>query len=361
MSRHAHLFLVASLMTAMTASNLSAQCEGGAMPGTTYTQHTDCFNPSRALQWTLSVACLDACGEVWWTLPSKDGSVDGACNQPTWEFCSPQWYRYNYSNGMYAETSAFGAYLFAGCRLRDVPVTTAGDCPCAPPCEPEGGGGGGPKGPCSTPVPGETAVLSVRGPVPGDMDSIGAGLFSGRSEEVEGLRYVMEDWAVIGVDAWGGTRVLARGLDSGSWPLPAPKRFASLGGEYGLALEEPESIRLVIAPPFHPHNSRHIPRPSVAMPPARLDHRGDRVTAAVRIDVGEDRLVRDAKVLYSVGRLPSGIDLAAEVRDHLRVRYASEQQHRVIVFAIVDVESGMMYLRDSAVVLPLCCCYPLCK
>jgi hypothetical protein len=92
-----------------------------------------------------------------------------------------------------------------------------------------------------------------------------------------------------------------------------------------------------------------------------VPHHGERLTAAVRIDIDEDREVRDSRVLYAVGRLSEGIDLAEEVRDRLKVTYASAKPHRVVVYAVVDVESGEMQLRESQVVLPQCCCNPLCK
>jgi hypothetical protein len=262
---------------------------------------------------------------------------------------------------MYAETSAFATYLFAGCRLRDVPVTTAGDCPCAPPCEEADYPGHDRPGPCSQPVEVETAVLSLVGSVEGDLQSIGDGIFTKRIEDGDGVSFVMEDWAVVGWNARGAGEVLLLGAEARSADRPMPASYHGPRGGALRALAGPRSLGLLIAAPAHVDNRRRIPRPAVALVPGTVPHHGERLTAAVRIDIDEDREVRDSRVLYAVGRLSEGIDLAEEVRDRLKVTYASAKPHRVVVYAVVDVESGEMQLRESQVVLPQCCCNPLCK
>jgi hypothetical protein len=262
---------------------------------------------------------------------------------------------------MYAETSAFASYLYAGCQLRDVPVTTAGDCPCAPPCEEPHDPPYDKPGPCSQPVPVETTVLSLVGSLDGDLESIGESIFSKRIEDGDGVSFIMEDWAVVGVNAHGAGEVLHLDTEARSADRPMP---ASYRGPQRGALWAPEGSRglgLLIAAPAHRRDRRQIPQPTVALLPTKLPYQGERLTAAVRIDIDEDRSIRTAQVLYGVGGLPDGIDLAEEVRHHLQVTYASEKQHRVIVFAVLDVGSGEMKLRDSQVVLPQCCCNPLCK
>ena len=60
------------------------------------------------------------------------------------------------------------------------------------------------------------------------------------------------------------------------------------------------------------------------------------LTAAIRIDNNEDPEVRDSRVLYAVGRIGEGIDLAEDVRDRLKVAYASAKPHRQTVALELD-------------------------
>jgi hypothetical protein len=347
------------LLATLPTNEASAQCAGSATAATTYTQHFNCSSPGDALQWTLNIACLNGCGEVWWNIPPKDGAADGACDQYIRNFCSPKWYRYSYTNGMYAETSAFEAYLFAGCKHRDLPITTAGDCPCAPDC------GGEPDRPperCSVTPEVSTSTLVLSGTGSADLTALPSGFFSERREVVDGVSFIMEDWAVARVTAKesGSVRLLSVEGSSSTLLAPGPGTPVLSMRPAALGSNEPSAIALVIEKPVHPDNSRMIPIPRVELVPAALPYLGERVTAAVRIDLGEDRKIRESRVLYSTGPVPEGLDLAEHLRSHLRLRYASEKRHRVIVYGIVEVEAGRATLRDSEVVLPLCCCNPFC-
>lgn len=126
--------LAGAVVATVGAGEALALCEGSATAMTTETRHSNCVSPSDALQWTLNIICLDACGQAWYMPSGVSASVDGACDLITGNFCSPHYYRYSYTNGQYAETSAFPQYLLAGCRDAD-PVITMGNCPCAPACE----------------------------------------------------------------------------------------------------------------------------------------------------------------------------------------------------------------------------------
>lgn len=117
-----------------------AQCEGRATAMTVDTRHERCVSPSGALTWTLNIICMDACEQPW-TSTSRSGSADGACDIFTGNFCSPPYIRESYTNGMYAETSAYNQTLFAGCKDAE-PSISQGNCPCAPSCQQDTGSGG---------------------------------------------------------------------------------------------------------------------------------------------------------------------------------------------------------------------------
>ncbi|HSL84423.1 MAG TPA: hypothetical protein VLF66_16745 [Thermoanaerobaculia bacterium] len=345
-------------MVTLVAGELSAQCAGYATAATTSTQHFNCSDPKGALQWTLNVACVDGCGKVWWTLSPQNGSADGACDFLVRNFCSPEWYRYSYTNGMYAESSSWPAKLFGGCTLdKTNPVITDGNCPCAPDCgvEPVP-----PPGQCSESPEVTSSTLGLGETRSADLRELPSGFFSERREVVDGVRFIMEDWAVARVEARDSGAVRLLRVAASSSPLLGPKPSVLSMRPAALASENAEVIALVIEMPVHPENSRMIPTPVVELRPAALAYLGDRITAAVRIDVGEDRRIRDTQILYSSGLLPVGIDLAQHLESILQLRYGSEKGHRVIIYGIVEIDAGAARLRESEVVLPLCCCNPRC-
>lgn len=351
---------VICLAASLAPVELTAQCQGSATAATTSTQHFDCWNPRDALQWTLNIACLDACGQVWMTLSPQQGSADGACDQLIRNFCSPEWYRYSYTNGMYAESSAFPAYLLAGCKTdQEHPVITSGNCPCAPECG-EDGDPDLPRDRCFTTPGVSTSTLGLGGARSADLTALPSGFFSERREEVDGVRFIMEDWAVARVAARDSGTVRLLSVEGSSSALLRSETPVLAMRPATLASNEPQTLALVIEKPVHPDNSRMIPTPQVELAPAALPYLGQRITAAVRIDVGEDRAIRESRVLFSTGSFPGGFDLAEHLQRHLRLRYASEKRHRVIVYGIVEVEAGRATLRENEVVLPLCCCNPFC-
>lgn len=363
MSRPRVMAPILLLVATLGSEAASAQCVGLASAATTETlrQIDDCnlVNPDLkdALQWTLSITCLDGCGEVWTALPSRNGSADAACSVVPLNVCLPQWYRYSYTNGLYAESSAWNMTVFNGCQT-DYQTITSGNCPCAPECADDPGG---PViNPCSVTPPTEILVLELSETQQTRPPSIPPGFFSDRREVVDGIKYIMEDWAVLRLTAEeAGSTPLLR-VEEASSVRTATRSLEVVALDMASSFEEPESAVLLIEAPVHPDNSRMIPTPGVELRPTALPYLGTRVTAAVRIDVGEDRRVREVQVLYSTGTLPAGMDLAGHLRTNLQLRYGSEKRHRVIVYGVVDLEAGRVRLRTSEVVLPLCCCNPTC-
>jgi hypothetical protein len=363
MSRFNALFPMLLLGAALVAGDASAQCAGLASAATTETlrQIEDCdlFNPNLkgALQWTLSISCLDGCGQVWTTLPSRNGSADAACSVVPFNICLPQWYRYNYTNGLYAESSAWNMKVFNGCQA-DFQTITSGNCPCAPSCNNDPGG---PViNPCSVTPPTEATVLELTEATSSRAPTLSTDFFSDRREVVDGIKYVMEDWAVLRLagERAGSTRLIS--IEGSSSDRLASKRVPPGARGKATGSEESERIVLMVEAPAHPDNSRMIPPPKIELRPAAVPYLGPRITAAVRIDVDEAREIRDSRVLYSSDSLPTGIDLAEHLRTHLLFRYASEKRHRIIVYGIVDLEAGRVRLRENVVIVPLCCCNPVC-
>lgn len=356
------LAVLVMLEVVTMAAHAQTQCPGFAEPSTGYTATNDCSRAATALQWALTISCRDGCGQEWTTIGPYNGTASAACSSsgPGY-YCSPSWYRFNYKEGQTGETTAYnGAYsTLQGCH-KGAKTITKGTCGCAPDC-----GAEDPVPPpdqCSVTPEVSTSTLGLGGMRSADLTEMPSGFFSDRREVVDGVRYVMEDWAVARVDARepGSLRLLRVEASSSAHLGPTTPTPVLSVRPAALASDELQTVALVIEKPVHPDNSRMIPTPAVELRPAALPYLGERITAAVRIDVGEDRRIRDTQVLYSTGALPAGVELAEHLETNLRLQYASEKKHRVIVYGIVQVADGRAHLRETQVVLPLCCCNPKC-
>ena len=220
--------------------------------------------------------------------------------------------------------------------------------------DPPSPGGGGGTGTCSGPVTTDPQFMRIAGTVPTAIVDERTPLFTRRFEVVEGITYMMEDWAVVSFGRSSPGRPSPVRVERSSSPFFTPSR------ETKPLDQDVAGTALLIEAPAHQHNSRHIPTPEVRLRPAAIPYLGERVTAALRIDVGENRKIREIQTLHTVGRIPPGVNLSERIRSSLQVAYASNRQHRIIIFAVVDLTDGRMLLRESEVVMPPCCCIPTC-
>lgn len=375
MSRHDFPTAVVCCLAVLIPCGAWAQThEGTAIASTSSSRHSNCDNPSGALQWSFHVQCIDACGDVYDSHQAQ-GSADGYCFIRTFgsnTFCNPPWQYLNHTQGQYAITSAWPQkwVQFLGCANQDNPAETEVHCGMATECEeeedpppPPPDDPDDPPGPipCSVTPPVETDYLALTGQAQTGFEAMAESIFTGRIEEVGEFSYIMEDWELVGLDGSGAAPVVASGVEDELADHPVSVGSASMTAQASGPPQEPTSLGVLIASPVHPRNSRHIPAPGIGLRNTRLPYQGEGFRVAVRIDLGEDRVARDAQVLHALGQVPSELDLGREIASRLRVRYASARQHRVIVFAVADVDRhGMVHMRDSQVVLPLCCCNPIC-
>ena len=188
-----------------------------------------------------------------------------------------------------------------------------------------------------------------------DLDS--ASLFAGRIETVEGIPYLMEDWALVTYASDSRGRVSGTRVESSSSPV-----FELFGHGLGAALDEqpPTGKVLVVQGPIHPHNARHIQKPAIHLPPKAIAFLGPEGRAVVRVDIGENRRIRNIQILDVLGNLPPSIDLNRYVQEELRLVYASERDHRMIIYLVLRFANGRLEVVEQRVSLPLCCCSPLC-
>jgi len=118
------------------------------------------------------------------------------------------------------------------------------------------------------------------------------------------------------------------------------------------------STILVVQEAVHPHNSRHIAVPKVAplqfdagLPPSAAGQE-----AWFRAEVGKDGVV-DQVIILNRPSTFAAIAIHEQLREHLDIRYAGQERHRVVVFGSVRAdEDGRLRLRNPIVLLPRCCC-----
>jgi hypothetical protein len=118
------------------------------------------------------------------------------------------------------------------------------------------------------------------------------------------------------------------------------------------------STVLVIEDAEHPHNSREIPLPKVALidfdAGLPVDAAGQE--AWFRAEVGEDGVVDQVVLLNTPEAFASG-SIDERLRKHLSLRYADEKRHRVVVFGAVRADArGHLVMTRHRVILPKCCC-----
>jgi hypothetical protein len=236
-----------------------------------------------------------------------------------------------------------------------------------PPCIPDS------TPPCLTGLTGEEGLLPVVGGP--QLTLLPKAFFRlDRTDDRDGFRYLMEEWAVLAVDrapdgevigvealaasssAYASFRRDALVRDIADSDAPASSTRLELLGRGSLTsyLSPGRSVVLVVSAPEHPHNARWIPEPTPRLdaagwvpsgePPARV---------VVRADFAEDRSPISFEVLWTDRPLSrSELDL---LRAGLGLEYASEQRHRAVLFAVLRLGQDFEIERTHTI-LPQCCC-----
>ena len=270
-------------------------------------------------------------------------------------------------------TGGEGGACSACCYVDQTPLCTLYDagsffyCGCS--CEPNDGGAGG-GGPCgSMRLSSRTLVIgSDRGSELAE-NQLRFGLLE-KGDRREGselaehqLRFGLlhpgvrregsfnfEEWALVS-SAGDKTMVLnASTVEFANRVQDVAERFRPRGKD--------TSTVLVIEDAEHPHNSREIPVPEVALIDidAGLPVKAAGQEAWFRAEVGEDGVV-DQVILLNLPEAFASDSINERLREHLSLRYADEGRHRVVVFGAVRADAtGHLVMTRSRVVLPKCCC-----
>jgi hypothetical protein len=259
--------------------------------------------------------------------------------------------------------SANGTNCSACCYPDQRPHCTTFIIGTAPPhcscyCETIGGEGGGTGGETGCSVSeSRTSVMGVDRADRGAKTAEHQLLYGlSRSEKRRDGVYVFEEWAVISSE---GALVRASDL-----------KFATRVNEDGFRFRPrgkrgSNATSLVIEEADHPQNSREIPLPSVGPIDIDADYPAGLSGQEIwfRAEVGKDEVV-DQVLLLNVpddlvaGRFATELHLLnGEIGKAVRLRYADEGRHRVVVFGLLRANmEGHLVMVSSRVILPKCCC-----
>ncbi|MEM9554134.1 MAG: hypothetical protein AAGC60_07735 [Acidobacteriota bacterium] len=171
------------------------------------------------------------------------------------------------------------------------------------------------------------------------------------------LSYLMGEWALLSYQAPTGkanasvATVAASNYDFASAKQAELESVLSSGVPIKA---DGEQLTLVVGLPPHEANSRKIAMPELQVASARVPAGVAERKVLVRADFAEDHSLQGLDFLHdSVGAVPR--ELALHIEDSLALESASDEEHRVVVFALLSVGET---LEIDAVIpyLPKCCC-----
>lgn len=220
------------------------------------------------------------------------------------------------------------------CVRQNGTVVACRECvPPSPPCS----------GPLSEPVETRRITLRLAGAV--QRSEVQGEYQLDRTESVDGMSYLIDEWTIL--ERESGSEVTAIASSTTGFSRDVLKTVPTSQSSFA---------SLVIEGPVHPVNARHIRVPLVVWRDVAVDqYSGPPTWAAVRLDIGGNRLVREVEVLAASSVFPA-IDLAGLAQEGLDLAYFSEKEHRAFVYLALEARDGHLSLLDSDVILPLCCC-----
>lgn len=176
------------------------------------------------------------------------------------------------------------------------------------------------------------------------------------------IRYVMPEWALVSYPAAGGKDAeqaitLASSSDAFSpAEIEELSRTLALGVGTRAGASSGQGTALLVALPTHEDNSRRIPMPELQVADGRVPAGSGRGKVLVRADFADDFRLQALDFLHdTLGGVSHA--LALHIEKALSLRRFSDQEHRVVVFALLSVADSL----EPEIVLsstPSCCCSP---
>jgi hypothetical protein len=129
---------------------------------------------------------------------------------------------------------------------------------------------------------------------------------------------------------------------------------AALSGAAGASSAPGEGLAVVVAIPPHEANSRAIPMPALKLSTDGLPVGVGRGNVAIRADFSGSGDLQGFEILAdTMGGVPPR--LADHIERALSLQRLTEEEHRVVVFAVLSVGESLE-IETNASFLPKCCC-----
>lgn len=216
--------------------------------------------------------------------------------------------------------------------------------------------------PCHDPTP-QLHVEPVAGRLPGDGEAVFGNFPLERVEHLRGMHYVMEEWAILVVERDAAGALLSIEVPAASSSAYADHQRQSLvqsftpdGGPSPLPQADgtERSVLLVVHHPNHPHNERWIPTPQAHLGAGTLSGEAAEGRAVVRADFSEDRTLSALDVLWS--DRPVMEEELAFLESNLTLVYGNDDEHRVVLYGVVQLGGKTIDLENYMPVPSMCCC-----
>ncbi|MEM9554132.1 MAG: hypothetical protein AAGC60_07725 [Acidobacteriota bacterium] len=161
------------------------------------------------------------------------------------------------------------------------------------------------------------------------------------------ISYLMGEWAVLSIGG-GDTPKILRASSTDF----AQGKVAALEQSLKSAVALEPTRTLIVEYPLHPENERKIDMPDLVVQPTLAPSGLTDGRVMVRADFQHRHLAR-------LDVLDANVDVAPEsiawLQSSLDLEFHSDQNHRVVTFAVLEIDSGSLKVVETFQYLPKCC------
>ncbi|MEM9554129.1 MAG: hypothetical protein AAGC60_07710 [Acidobacteriota bacterium] len=177
------------------------------------------------------------------------------------------------------------------------------------------------------------------------------------------VSYLMGEWALLEHKRpHGKASAVVETLGSSNRDFASAKRHelenalatSSIDPARAGKVSSEQQVLLVVGLPMHEPNDRKIAMPELKVTADRMTATTKPRRILVRADFAEDHSLQKLDILHdSLGGVPHS--LALEIERSLRLESATDEEHRVVAFALLSVGESLE-LEGVVPYLPKCCC-----
>ncbi|MEM9554131.1 MAG: hypothetical protein AAGC60_07720 [Acidobacteriota bacterium] len=163
----------------------------------------------------------------------------------------------------------------------------------------------------------------------------------------EPISYLLGEWAVLSIGGGDAPKILR----ASSTDFAQGKAAALEQSLKSAPVLEPTKT-LIVEYPLHPENERKIDMPDLVLRPTLAPSSLTDGRVMVRADFQHRHLARLDVLDSNVDVAPEGI---AWLKSSLDLEFHSEENHRVVTFAVLEIDGGSLKVVETFQYLPKCC------